>query len=196
MGGCWSPKQLMKGMKKTFFVILFSVVSVTFSFGQKYYSKTGHVHFLSEAPIETIQSDNQNAFVVLDGATGNFEFSVLIKGFKFVKALMQQHFNENYMESDQFPKSTYKGSVTNWPSVHLDKDGVYNVNTKGDLTIHGITKPFSSPAKLTVKGEVVSVYATLDIVIADFGIEVPKVVRDNISKTVKVTFNADLQRMK
>ena len=180
-------------MKKYLCLIFLIAVCSPILVGQKYYSKTGHIHFLSEAPIETIQSDNRSGYVVLDAATGQFEFSVLIKGFKFEKALMQQHFNENYLESDKFPKGIYKGSIVNWSGVHPDRDGVYEVKTDGQLTIHGITKPFTCPAKLTVKSGVISVSSAFDVVIADFGIQVPKVVRDNISKTVKVTVNADLQ---
>ncbi len=182
-------------MNKYIFLIIFFGGFATISFGQKYYSKTGHIHFLSEAPIETIQSDNHSGYVVLDPATSQFEFSVLIKGFKFEKALMQQHFNESYMESDKYPKSICKGALLNWSNIHLDGDHVYEVNVDGQLTIRGITKPLKCPAKITVKGGVISVFATFDVVIADYGIEVPKVVRESISKTVKVTVNAALQPM-
>ena len=182
-------------MKKYLFFILFLGSAVTTSFGQKYYSKTGHIHFLSQAPIETIESDNRNGFVVYDAATGQLEFSVLIKGFQFEKALMQQHFNENYMESDKFPKSLFKGSILNWKMIHMDKDSLYNADVDGQMTIHGITKPFKCTAKLIVKGGMISASSAFDVVIADYGIQVPKVVRENISKTVKVVVNADLQLM-
>lgn len=182
-------------MKKYLFFFFFFGSVATTSFGQKFYSKTGHIHFLSKAPIETIESDNHNGYVVFDASTGQLEFSVLIKGFKFEKALMQQHFNENYMESDKYPKSVLKGSLFNWSISQLEKDGAYNVNVEGQLMIRGITKPFKCPARLTVKGGVISASAAFDVVIADYGIQVPKVVRDNISKTVKVAVNADLQPM-
>ena len=183
-------------MRIYLFIFLFSFCVISVTSGQKFYTKTGHVHFLSEAPIETIQSDNNNAYVVLDGASGQFEFSVLIKGFNFEKALMQQHFNENYLESDKYPKSVAKGSVLNWSAIRLDSDHEYNVNVGGQLTIHGITKPFSTQGKLVIKDGMISIFSTYTIVIADYEIEVPKVVRDNISKTVKVTVSADLQPMK
>ena len=165
-------------------------------FGQKYYCKTGHVSFLSEAPIETIEAKNDNAYIVFDAGTGQIEFSVLIKGFTFEKALMQEHFNENYMESDEYPKSIFKGSLTDWSGNHIVSDIENKVNVSGQLTIHGITKPFQGPATLMMKSGVLSAFATFDITIADYNIEVPKIVRDNISKTVKVTVKADLQPMK
>ena len=183
-------------MRKFLLIVFLSGCVISVTSGQKFYTKNGHVHFLSEAPIETIQSNNNNAYVVLDGATGQFEFSVLIKGFNFEKALMQQHFNENYLESDKFPKSVAKGSVLNWSAIRLDSDHEYNVNVSGQLTIHGITKPFSTQGKLVIKDGMISIFSTYTIVIADYGIEIPKVVRDNISKTVKVTISADLQPMK
>ncbi len=176
-------------------VILISGLS-TVTFVQKYYSKTAHVSFLSQAPIETIEANNNNAYIVFDASTGQIEFSVLIKGFSFQKALMQEHFNENYMESDKYPKSTFKGSLLDWSDTKLMNDHVYNVNVNGDLTIHGVAKQFNGPAKLTVKDGVISAFATFDVTIADYQIEVPKVVRDNISKTVKVTVKADLQPLK
>ena len=162
---------------------------------QEYYSKTGSIHFLSVAPMEKIEAKNGNAFVVFDPASGKMEWSVLIKGFKFEKALMQEHFNENYMESDKFPKGIFKGKIVNMSGVNCTQDGVYNVNVTGDLTLHGVTKPINVPGKIIVKNGIVNASSTFDVTIADYGITVPKVVRENIAKTVKVTVNADLQRM-
>ncbi|HZV70124.1 MAG TPA: YceI family protein [Saprospiraceae bacterium] len=183
-------------MKKYFLIIFLFGGFATASSGQKYFSKTGHIHFLSEAPIETIEADNNNGYVIFDAGTGRFEFSVLIKGFTFKKALMQEHFNENYMESDNYPKATYMGTIVDWPNIHLINDHVYQVNVDGQLTLHGITKPFKCKAALTMKSTGVSASAAFDIVIADYNIDIPKVVRDNISKVVKVTIKADLSQMK
>ena len=195
--GSWTGRLIIEdGMKKLILLFVCITGCVSLAVGQKYYSKTGHVHFISEAPIETIEADNNNCYVVFDEATGQFEFSVLIKGFTFQKALMQEHFNENYMESDTYPKAVYKGSITNWASIHLMNDHVFEVNVEGQLTIHGITKPFKCPASLTMKNGGVSANAAFEIVIADFNIQIPKVVRDNISKSVKVTVKADLQPIK
>lgn len=184
-------------MKKYFFlIILFFGGFTSSSFGQKYFSKTGHVHFVSEAPVEKIEADNNNGYVIFDAATGRFEFSVLIKGFTFQKALMQEHFNENYMESDEYPKAVYKGSIVDWSTIHLMNDHVFQVNIEGQLTMHGVTQPFKCPASLTMKSGGVSATSTFDIGIADFNIQIPKVVKDNISKNVKVTVNVDLLPMK
>jgi polyisoprenoid-binding protein YceI len=182
-------------MKIVLVSLIISFSLVTIASGQKYYSKTGHIEFLSEAPIETIKSTNDNGYVVLDAATGYFEFSVLIKGFKFQKALMQQHFNESYLESDQFPKAVSKGTILNIATVKLNVDKTYDANISGQITIHGVTKPFKCVAKLTVKDKTISAFTTFDLVIADYGIEIPSVVRDNISDRVKVSVSADLLPM-
>jgi hypothetical protein len=181
-------------MKFYFLVVIYLGLSFSLANGQKYFSKTGHIHFISVAPIETIQADNNNGYAVLDVGTGLIECAVLIKGFKFEKALMQQHFNENYLESDKYPKSVFKGTI-NMANIRLDVNQTYQVNVNGELTIRGITKPLVCPVKLSVQSGVISVATAFDVTIADYGIEVPGVVRGNISKTVKVTVNTDLHPM-
>ena len=89
----------------------------------KYFTKTGKISFFSKAIIENIEAHNRSVTCVLDTKTGNLQFSVPIKGFEFEKALMQEHFNENYAESDKFPKSTFKGTITDISTVNLQKDG-------------------------------------------------------------------------
>jgi polyisoprenoid-binding protein YceI len=123
------------------------------------------------------------------------EWSVLVKGFQFEKALMQQHFNENYLESHLFPKAIFKGNVGNHQSVNLGKDGAYPLQVAGNLTIHGVTKPFTGTGQVSVKGGKISVSGMFDVIVADYNIEVPKVVRDNVARTVHVQVSADLQKL-
>ena len=183
---------IRKGKRRCFFTMLFFISGVVGLFGQKYYSKVGQVVFTSDASLEKIEGKNTNGLVVLDAATGRLECSVLIKGFQFEKALMQDHFNENYMESHKFPKGVFKGTITNMQDIHLKKDGTYTVVVKGDLTLHGVTKPFSPTGKVIVKGGMITATSSFEILVADFKIEIPKVVRDNIAEKVKVTIQADL----
>lgn len=174
-------------------ILLFQFHALT---GQKYSTKEGRIHFLSVAPLEKIEASNNNALVVLDASNGQMEWSVLIKGFKFAKALMQTHFNENYLESHKYPKGVFKGTIINIQEINFQKDGTYPANMKGDLTIHGVTQPFVTSGKVTIKGDKISASSTFDVTVSDFKIEIPKVVRDNIAKTVKVSVNADLHKMK
>lgn len=182
-------------MNRVYVIIISLFALATWCQGQQYYSKTGKVTFISDAPLEKIEAHNNSGYVVFDSATGKIEWSVLIKGFQFVKALMQDHFNENYMESQKFPKGLFKGVVTNLKDINLQKDGEYTVNVKGELTLHGVTKPFSPVGHISIKGGAITATSNFDIVVEDYDIEVPKVVRDNIAKTVKVNVVADLQKL-
>lgn len=181
--------------RKILFIIVFGCFA-HLSSGQKFFTKTGSVHFLSIAPLEKIEATNSNGYVVLDSETGQLEWSVLIQGFKFEKALMQEHFNENYMESTRFPKAIFKGNVLNHTEINFTKDGSHDIQVSGDITIHGVTKPLRSLGRLTIKNGLVSASGSFDLTIADFEINVPKVVRDNIAKTVLVTVSGDLKALK
>lgn len=183
---------IKQGIKHCFFITLLFLSNMAALVAQKYYSKVAQVVFTSDAPLEKIEGKNTNGLVVLDAATSRLECSVLIKGFQFEKALMQDHFNENYMESHKFPKGVFKGTITNMQDIHLKKDGTYPVVVKGDLTLHGVTKSFAPTGKVIVKGGKITASSSFEILVADFNIEIPKVVRENIADKVKVTIQADL----
>ena len=164
--------------------------------GQKYFSKTGKISFVSDAPMEKIEAMNTSASTVLDAATGNMEWAVLIQGFKFDKALMQEHFNENYVESHKFPKAEFKGQIVNNGEVNYNKDGTYTATVKGKLTIHGETKDVETVGTIVVKGGKIDTDASFTVELADYKIEVPKIVKDNISKTISITVDCVLDPLK
>lgn len=124
------------------------------------------------------------------------DLSVLIKGFHFEKALMQDHFNENYMESHLYPKGSFSGTILNMKEINLGKDGIYPVRVQGDLTLHGVTKAITTSGQINVKAGKIYASSTFDITIADFKIDIPKVVKDNISNAVEVTVSVELLLMK
>lgn len=163
------------------------------SFAQKYFTKEGSISFYSEAPMEKIEAFNKNATSVLDIQSGKMEFAVLIKGFHFEKALMEEHFNENYMESSKFPKSTFKGEITNLSEVNFSTDGKYKVNVKGNLTIHGETNPVETTGTLMVDGGKIIASSVFKVTVADYKIEIPKLVRENIAKEVDITVDLNYQ---
>ncbi len=184
-------------MKKIIFLVFVSVLFLTQSIqAQKYFTRTGNIVFSSEAPMEKIEASNQKATSVLDAKSGKMEFAVLIKAFQFEKALMQEHFNENYMESDKFPKALFKGAIVDMSKIDLSTDGTYAVKVKGDLTIHGETKEVETDGNIEVKDGKISATSTFEIEVADFKIEIPKVVRDNIAKIVSITINIDYELFK
>ncbi len=137
--------------KKAMFFVFAALMAGTTLNAQKFFTREGKVSFYSGAPVEKIGAYNSKATAVVDAEAGNMEFAVLIKAFQFEKALMQEHFNENYMESDKYPKALFKGQVTDMDKVNLSKNGEYPVNVKGSLTIHGVTKEVEVPGKFTVK---------------------------------------------
>ena len=145
--------------------------------------------------MEKIEAKNNKVSSVIDTKSGKVEFAVLIKSFHFEKALMQEHFNENYMESDKFPKSTFAGNITNLKDINFTKDGTYKANVSGKLTIHGVTKDVATAGMIKVKGGVVNVTNTFRVKLADYGIEIPSVVKDKIAKDVEIIINSDLKAM-
>jgi YceI-like domain len=180
-------------MKNIFFIVM--LLSTQLAFGQKYFSKTGKISFKSDASMEKIEAQNASASTALDINSGNLEWAVLIQGFKFDKALMQEHFNENYMESSTYPKAKFKGKIDNISAVNFLKDGVYNVTASGQLEMHGITKPVTTKGVITVKGGAITAKSNFSVLLADYGITIPKLVADNISKSVDITVDVSYQLM-
>jgi polyisoprenoid-binding protein YceI len=149
-------------------------------------SKNGTISFHSHTFLENIDAVNEHVMAVIDAGKKNIAFSMLMKQFVFPKKLMQEHFNENYVESDKYPKATFSGSYTE--NADLTKDGSYALNVSGKLTIHGVTKQVLIPATITVKSGVITGTTTFKLNPADYNIDIPFIVRDKIEKenTVKV----------
>ena len=157
---------------------------------QKLITKTGHIWFYSKTPLEEIEAHNRQVVSTLDPATGEMVFMLLIKSFEFKRALMQEHFNENYLESDKYPKASFKGKITNLDKIDFKKDGTYNTEVSGDMTIHNVTKPMSAKGTLVVKGGTVTASSKFLTVPHEWDIEIPSVVEDKIAKQIEVTVEA------
>lgn len=183
-------------MKKQFFLVLTALLVVSVASAQKYFTREGKISFFSDAPMEKIEAHNTKATSVWDTESGKMEFAVLIKAFQFEKALMQEHFNENYMESDKYPKAAFKGEIADMKKVNLSKDGEYPVTVKGQMEIHGVTKELQAPGKITVKGGAVKATSSFEVAVADYNIQIPAVVRDNIAKTVRIDVDVDYAELK
>ena len=168
-------------------ILFFLLISGYSAIAQKYMTKNGFIGFYSMTPMEEIKADNNQVAGVLDTGTGEMVFQVLIKSFHFERALMEEHFNENYMESEKYPKSTFKGKITDLSSVNFSNNGTYDVTVDGDLTLHNVTN------KVTVKGTIevitggINANSKFNIAPEDYKIEIPGVVREKISKDLEVT---------
>jgi polyisoprenoid-binding protein YceI len=169
-------------------VILFTISFLFLAAnGQKFMTKNGYIGFSSHTAIDDIKADNNQVAAVLDISTGDMVFQVLIKSFHFEKALMEEHFNENYMESDKFPKSTFRGKITNLSLVDFNKPGKYDVTVEGDLNMHDVTNKVSVKGTVEVVQGGVNASSKFNIVPEDYKINIPGVVRDNIAKNLEVT---------
>lgn len=162
----------------------------------RFYTKNARINFFSETPLEDIDAKNKSSVSVLDIKSGSLQFSVLIKGFEFDNDEMQAHFNEDYLESDKFPKAEFKGQIVNNTAVNYKKPGNYNVQVKGLMTIHGVTKEVQTNGILKVDNDNIKANSTFNIALADYGIIIPKLVRDKIAKTVKVSVDAKLDPLR
>ena len=158
---------------------------------QKYFTRTGQITFESKTDLEDIEAINRSTVSIIDLEDGKIEFSVLIKGFVFEKALMQEHFNENYMESSKYPKAIFKGTIVDFDKDMIATDGQYPITVKGTLQLHNVEKEIEVKGTLTKNGEELIGESTFNLTVADFDIEIPSVVRDNIAKEVKVKVKCD-----
>jgi polyisoprenoid-binding protein YceI len=173
-------------MKRTVILLTLALLAVTAS-GQKFMTKSGYIGFNSHTPVEDIKADNNQVAGVIDTSTGELVFQVLVKSFHFEKALMEEHFNENYMESDKFPKSSFKGKITNLADVNFTKPGKYDVTVEGDLNMHDVTNKISVKGTIEVVDGGITANSKFNIVPEDYKINIPGVVRDHIAKTLELT---------
>lgn len=174
-------------MKKT--VLFFAIIALigTEVAGQKYFTRSGHIWFYSEAPMENIEAHNYQSSSILDTETGELGFTLLIKGFEFEKALMQEHFNEKYFHSDKIPKSTFEGKILNLSDIDFKNPGVYNAKVSGTINIHGIAKEVETMGTFEVKddGKIHS-NSKFQVALADHDVKIPDMLKDNIAKIVDV----------
>lgn len=180
-------------MKK---IALLSVVLMfaSITFAQKYITKNGHIKFYSETPMETIEAHNKQVNSALDIKTGDFVFKVLMKSFEFEKALMQEHFNENYVESDKFPNASFKGKIHDIEKIDFSSGTTVEVMVEGDLTIHGVTKRIGEKGTLKLNGDVVEGEATFIIRPDEYDIKIPSTVMDNIAEKIEVTVTVKMEK--
>jgi polyisoprenoid-binding protein YceI len=152
-------------------------------------TRTGSISFYSVAPMENIEAHSHSAASVINKETGEFEIGVVVKSFAFEKALMQEHFNENYLETHKFPRSTFRGRINDLEKVDFNRHGQYGVTVSGQLVIHGETRTVTTPAIISVKPEGVAASAMFSVLLSDYKIRIPALVRDKISNDVKIVVN-------
>ena len=175
--------------------IILSILLVSFCTSmqaQKYFTKTGITNFKASVDaFEPVAATSNSTTAIVNTADGSIAALLFMKSFHFEVALMEEHFNENYMESTKFPKSTFSGTIENMAVVKTTVDGIYTSTVSGKLTIKDVTKDVSTVGKFTVKGGVVNTKATFTINPEDYNIDIPKTVSGKISREIKITVDAD-----
>jgi polyisoprenoid-binding protein YceI len=185
-------------MKTIFLFAMMCIVCTSIEAQDKYFTKSGTITIdaTTNASLETVHAVNRTARAVLDTKNGGLLFVVLMKGFEFQKALMQEHFNENYVESDKYPKAEFKGQVQNISSVDFTKEGTYNVTVSGTLTMHGKAQPIETKGTLEVKSGKVIANCSFNITLKEYAITIPNLVADKVAKTAKVIVDCALDPFK
>ncbi len=178
-------------MKKA--VLLLAVLALGFSAvsAQKYITKEGTIDIFSETSLFTIEAKNQKVGSVLNAETGDVIATTLVRSFKFKEALVEEHFNENYMQSEKFPKSQFKGKITNFSSVNIKKDGTYPITIEGDLTMHGETRKEILKGSLVVKGTKLLATAETKVSLENYKITVEESYKDRINDDILLEIRFD-----
>jgi hypothetical protein len=172
-------------------LILICLLFSTQLIAQQYYSKKGQVSFFSEAPIENIEAVNKDLSAIVDSQSGGFAFRLKIQDFTFPNSLMQEHFNESYLESDKYPLSTFTGSIADISK--LDLSSRQTLTVKGSLSIHGITQETEMVAYAQIINGELHISSIFDVVLEDYDIDIPKIMMYKIAEVIKVAVDIKLQ---
>ena len=167
------------------FVFMLSGVSrVTFAQGGMFATATGNTKFSSETPMENINAENKKTQVLLNTATNEIAIRMNMRDFVFPNKLMQEHFNENYIESDKYPNGTFSGKLDQ--TIDFSKDGSYDASATGNFTIHGVSKNRTIKGKLKIEGGKINLTSDFEVALVDHKIDVPQIVFVKIAQSIKV----------
>ncbi|GLB52211.1 hypothetical protein NBRC110019_12500 [Neptunitalea chrysea] len=182
-------------MKKLLLILICLIVFSGVGYAQKYSTRSGKVSFEASVPsFEEVAATNKVVSVILDTHAGKLAALTLMKGFRFKVALMEEHFNENYVASDTYPKATFKGEIQGYDKSKLTDQSLH-WNILGDLTLHGKTKKIEiKDATVYLKNNVVYVKGNFEVAPADFDIKIPSLVSKKIADTISVSLDFELKQ--
>ena len=180
-------------MKKTILSVMIATASLV-AFAQKKTSTSATVAFDASTAVDDLpKAENKTAIAAIDPAKNTVQFEAAIKNFAFSNPKIQEHFNQkSWLNSDEFPKATFSGVITNPSAVNFNKDGTYNVTVEGDLTIKGKTQKVKAPATIVVAGKTLKTNASFNIKLADFGVEGQPITAGKVSAEPKISVSAEL----
>ncbi|MCZ4225353.1 YceI family protein [Pedobacter rhodius] len=180
-------------MQKLFFTLtaLFLCTGIQ---AQIWVSKSVTSSFFSSTPVEDIDAQSKSGASAIDTKTNNIIFKISNTSFQFKKKLMQEHFNENYMESDKYPTSDFKGKIAE--QLDFSKPGSYPITVKGNLQIHGVSKEYQAKGLLVITNGEAKATSTFNVKLSDHDIKIPTIVFKQIAETVQVKITAVYQLKK
>lgn len=181
-------------MKKSFLLITFVLIS-GFLFAQKKTTTSAFIAFDASTVIDNLpKAENKTAIAALDTKTGSVQIEAAVKNFAFANPRIQDHFNNtSWMNSNVFPKFTFKGKIDDLSKVNFNKDGIYSISVSGDLTLKDVARPITIPGTIVIKGEVFSASAEFSIKLADYNMTGGSFDSGKVSKEPKITVSAELK---
>lgn len=177
-------------MKRKIWLTLMTLMPCTLMAQTVFMTNSGTVTFYSKAPLEDIEATSSKANCIVNTSNGEVLSIIAIRTFKFAKALMEEHFNEKYLESDKYKDATFKGKIAE--TLVTDRDTSYKVNVSGTMKIHGVEQPAAYTADYSVKSGTPSLEGSFNIALKDYNITIPKLVIENIAEVIKITCKFDL----
>ncbi|MEO8948102.1 MAG: YceI family protein [Mucilaginibacter sp.] len=144
--------------------------------------------------MENINAVNNQVISVINFQTGVIQFSLLNNAFHFPKAKMEDDFKENYIESDKYPRSSFKGIITDIGNINFNSDGTYKVNVKGDIMIHGVTNNITIAGTITIKNGNISATSSFNLLVKDYNIQIPSIVTNKIAESIEVKVRCDYEK--
>jgi polyisoprenoid-binding protein YceI len=176
-------------------IVLLAWMNIINQAGQDFYvCKNVRISLYSSAPIEDIKAAASAGTSVYNAASGELDFSVAIRSFQFDKALMQEHFNSDYMESDKYPRAEFKGKVLE--HIDVTKDGAYSITVTGELNVHGIRQTKTIQGSLTIKNGQISMASEFSVKCIDYHVDIPRIAFYNIAESIKINVSATYNKYK
>lgn len=183
-------------MKQIILIIAMAGLFAGTGSAQKYITREGVCDIFSETSFFTIEATNMKVASILDAENGEIVASTLMRSFKYQEALVEEHFNENYMESHLYPKGIFKGKIANFSEVDLSKDGTYPITIEGELTFHGQTNALTTPGELVVRGETITGTTGFEVSLSAYKIKVEEKYKDRIRDEIRIDLHFEYNLMK
>ncbi len=177
-------RHINKQMKILINILLINLLIQVSTFGQVFMTLNGQTNFFSETPLENIIAENKTTLVALNTTTKEVAVRIQNVAFKFQNKLMEEHFNENYMESEKYPLSIFKGKIIE--NIDLQKQGTYQVSVKGILDMHGVKQERIIKAQIIVGSESINVTSDFNIKLVDHKVDIPKLVFEKIAESIAI----------